>query len=77
MSWMFAHCESLTDLPDISRWKTKNVKNMSYMFYSCYSLANLPDISGWNIRSINKTLGMTGMFEGCKKALNIPRKFKG
>ena len=76
MSWMFAHCESLTDLPDISRWKTKNVKNMSYMFYSCYSLANLPDISGWNIGSINKTFGMTGMFEGCKKSLNIPRKFK-
>ena len=76
MSWMFAHCESLTSLPDISRWKTKNVNNMSYMFYCCYSLVNLPGISGWKIKNVNKIVGMVGMFEGCKKSLNVPEKFK-
>ena len=73
---MFAHCESLRNLPDISKWKTKNVKNMSYMFYSCYSLITLPNISTWEIKSINKVNGMAGMFENCKKNLIIPGKFR-
>ena len=38
MSFMFNNCESLNNLPDISKWDTKNVANMNGMFYSCESL---------------------------------------
>jgi len=76
MSWMFAHCENLLSLPNISSWKTKNVNNMSYMFYCCYALSTLPNISRWKLKNINTTIGMVGMFEGCKKTLNVPTKFK-
>ena len=33
MSFMFYGCSSLNNLPDISKWDTKNVKDMSSMFY--------------------------------------------
>ena len=45
MSCIFAECENLMSLPDISKWDTKNIINMSYLFYICKSLANLDDIS--------------------------------
>ena len=32
MSYMFSGCKSLNNLPDISKWDTKNVMDMSYMF---------------------------------------------
>ena len=35
---MFNHCESLSSLPDISKWDTKNVINMAFMFDYCYKL---------------------------------------
>ena len=35
MSYMFDGCSNLTNLPDISKWNTNNVKDMSYMFQSC------------------------------------------
>ena len=76
MSWMFAHCEKLSSFPEISKWKTKNVNNMSYMFYCCHSLTSLPNISRWKTKSINNKVGMVGMFEGCKKSLQVPRKFQ-
>ena len=38
---------SLNLLPDISNWKTINVKHMDYMFLGCSSLKSLPDISKW------------------------------
>ena len=48
MSDMFSHCESLKELPDISKWDTKNVTDMRYMFNGCESLKELPDISKGN-----------------------------
>ena len=44
MSRMFFQCSSLESLPDISKWDTRNVKNMSDMFCGCSSLESLPDI---------------------------------
>ena len=32
MSFMFYECSSLSSLPDISKWDTKNVTNMCSMF---------------------------------------------
>ena len=45
---MFDGCKSLKELPDISKWDTKNVTDMSYMFDGCKSLKELPDISKGN-----------------------------
>ena len=45
---MFDKCSSLTNLPDISKWDTKNVTNMSGMFDVCELLKELPDISKGN-----------------------------
>ena len=35
MSGMFSWCKSLNNLPDISKWDTKNVTDMSGMFSGC------------------------------------------
>ena len=35
---MFHESESLSSLPDISKWNTNNVTNMSKMFSGCISL---------------------------------------
>ena len=72
MSGMFCGCSSLSSLPDISKWYTNNVTDMSGVFYECLSLSSLPDISKWNTNHVN----MFEMFDGCKKSLNIPSKFK-
>ena len=42
MSWMFSGCNSLSSLPDISKWNTSNVNNMSGMFYGCNESLNIP-----------------------------------
>ena len=73
MSYMFSECESLSSLPDISKWDTSNVTNMSYMFRGCKSLSSLPDISKWNTSNVNN---MSYMFCDCKSSLIIPSKFK-
>ena len=49
---MFYNCSSLNQLPDISKFNTKNVIDMSYMFYNCSSIKELPDISKWNMEKI-------------------------
>ena len=38
MSGMFSHCKSLNNLPDISKWDTKNVTNMRGMFSWCNNI---------------------------------------
>ena len=35
MSGMFSWCESLNNLPDISKWDTKNCTKMNEMFSCC------------------------------------------
>jgi surface protein len=53
ISGMFNNCESLSSLPDISKWNTNNAINMSHLFYFCSSLSSLPDISKWNTNNVN------------------------
>ena len=65
MNSMFRKCESLSSLPDISKWNTKNVTSMSDMFRKCESLSSLPDISKWNTKNVTN---MYDIFNGC---LNI------
>ena len=73
MSYIFYECSSLSSLPDISNWDTKNVTDMIYMFRGCSSLNSLPDISKWEL---NKNLETEDMFKGVDKKI-IPKKFKG
>ena len=60
---------SLNLLPDISKWKTKNIKNMAYMFYGCSSLKSLPDISNWKTINVKH---MDYMFLGCSSLKSLP-----
>ena len=41
MSYMFSGCSSLNNLPDISKWDTKNVTDMSGMFRGCSKLKKM------------------------------------
>ena len=66
MRGMFCDCESLSSLPDISKWNTNNVTNMSNMFYECSSLSSLPDISKWNT---NNVTNMSFMFYNCSNTI--------
>ena len=59
ISHLFYECNSLLNLPDISKWNTSNVTDMSNIFYGCSSLKSLPDISKWNI---SKVQNMSYMF---------------
>ena len=43
MYYMFNGCSSLNNLPDISKWDTKNVTNMGSMFCGCNKLKQIPD----------------------------------
>jgi len=52
MKYMFTNCKCLTDIPDISKWNTKNVEDMSHMFEGCDLLTELPDISKWNTNNV-------------------------
>ena len=42
MSYMFSGCESLSSLPDISKWNTSNVKRMEDMFRGCNESLKIP-----------------------------------
>ena len=41
---LFYNCSSLISLPNISKWNTKNVKDMSCLFSGCISLCPIPDL---------------------------------
>ena len=60
--------KGLISLPDISKWKTYNVKDMSYMFSGCSSLISLPDISKWKTDNVNR---MSYMFSGCSHLITL------
>ena len=59
-------CNSLSSLPDISKYNTSNVIYMSSMFYGCNALSSLPDISKWNTSNV---IYMRWMFSGCNESL--------
>ena len=60
---MFSGCKELTELPDISIWKTNNMKDISYLFYRCENLKDLPDISKWSFSS--PIIDMSCLFKEC------------
>ena len=68
-SLLFALCESLTSLPDISNWNTSNINEMGNLFYQCNSLISLPNISKWNVENVND---MSYMFGGCSSLISLP-----
>ena len=72
MNGMFCDCSSLTYLPDISKWYTKEVKDMRDMFNNCGYLKSLPDITKWKL---NENLNKEDMFKDCNGAI-VPEKFK-
>ena len=69
MEYLFNGCESLSSLPDISKWNINNVANMEYMFSGCKSLSSLPDISKWNISIV---IYMRGLFNESESLSYLP-----
>lgn len=56
MSYMFANCNSLLTIPDISQWDTKNVTSMSHMFQNCFLFND--NISNWNTKNVTNMQNM-------------------
>ena len=55
---MFNWCCTLKSLPDISKWNTKNIKNMNWMFSECKGLKSLPDLYKWDLKNLKSNDGM-------------------
>ena len=60
---------TLSSLPDISKWNNNNVNNMSSMFYNCKSLSSLPNITKWNTKNVNN---MSYIFNICNSLSSLP-----
>ena len=69
MSHIFDGCNTILELPDISKWNTSKVNNMSYMFNECESVLSLPDISKWDTSNVTD---MSYMFYKCKSLKSLP-----
>ena len=63
MNYLFANCDNLISLPDISIWDTSKIIEMIGVFYGCKNLSYLPDISKWNISNVKH---ISFMFFGCE-----------
>ena len=48
----------LWQIPDISKWNTKNVTDMSYLFCCCENSESLPDISSWDTSNVKDMSNM-------------------
>lgn len=71
---MFANCDSLMSV-DMSRFNTKNVKNMDYMFQNCLSLTKLNISHYGDVKyewDTSNVTNMTSMFEGCASVEWLP-----
>ena len=60
---LFFNCSSLLSLPDISKWKLKNIKKIDNIFKGCSSLLSFPDISKWNYNNINDKINLNNITE--------------
>ena len=58
---IFAGCNELESVGDISNWDVSKVTNMQYMFFKCNKFNQ--DISNWNVSNVTD---MTGMFHSCE-----------
>lgn len=72
MSYMFAGCSSLNNVPDIPTFVTTNVETMAHMFDSSYFSAL--DLSAFNTQHLRGD-GMVAMFKNCSnlQTLNISK----
>ena len=52
-------------LPNISEWKTENVKEFSKIFEECSLLKELPDISKWDTKSAEKMDSVFSQYRKC------------
>ena len=66
---LFANCQSLSSLPDISKWNVNKVTSMLLPFYNCKSLSSLPDISKWDTKNVKC---INGIFCGCNSLISLP-----
>ena len=66
---MFSNCTSLTFLPNISKWNTKNITNIESIFLNCSSLKNFPEISNWNISNVTS---LKDVFSFCSNLKQLP-----
>ena len=48
ISDLFNGCKSLRNIPDISIWKSNNIRKYNNIFKGCKALLEIPDISKWN-----------------------------
>ena len=55
---MFSGCESLLEIPDISKWNTANVEEMNDLFNSGENIEKLSDISKWNTTKVKEFRGL-------------------
>lgn len=62
MSYMFANCYRLRNLPGIRSWDTGSVRHMLEAFSRCYSFQALDDLAGWDLSNIQC---MDRMFYQC------------
>ena len=60
MNCMFAFCDELKSVGDISKWDVSKVTNMSFMFCDCYSFNQ--NISDWDVSNVTN---MSSMFFRC------------
>ena len=67
MEYLFYNCSSLLTVPDISIWKTDNLKIMDDIFYGCKSLILLPNITKWNISKLENKQDTLSLFSSEKK----------
>ena len=62
-------------MPDISIWKTEQLKDINNMFDFCDNLIEIPDISRWNIDKVN-TIKMDSSFANTSSSLQLSSKDK-
>ena len=70
LSYIFAGCESLKQLPDFDKIDTSRMERMRGLFAFCFSLSYLPDIGNWNIKNVKD---ISYMFCSCTSLLEIPK----
>ena len=69
MSYLFAQCKCLIELPDISKWDTSKVEKMCSLFEGCISLTSLPGIFRWKT---DKVTNMNCIFYRCESLKKLP-----
>ena len=67
MNYMFCGCYSLSQIMNLNKWNTMNLKYANYMFTDCQALTSL-DLSAWDTTNLRE---IGAMFSYCKKLTSI------